>query len=82
MVTPAIAQLIREGKTHQIPSSIATGRRVGMQLMDQAMLTLVNAGEIDPDEAFQKATDKREFIPHVVNPDLLKLMDGPVGGPK
>jgi twitching motility protein PilT len=82
VVTPAIAQLIREGKTHQIPSSIATGRRVGMQLMDEAMLTLVNAGEIDPDEAFQKATDKREFIPHVVNPDLLRLMDGPVGGPK
>jgi twitching motility protein PilT len=82
VVTPAIAQLIREGKTHQIPSSIATGRRVGMQLMDQCMLTLVQAGEIDPDEAFLKATDKREFIPHVIDSELLKLMDNPrVAGP-
>jgi twitching motility protein PilT len=80
VVTSAVAQLIREGKTHQLPSAIATGRRVGMQLMDQAMLTLVQAGEIDPDEAFLKATDKREFIPHVIDVELLKLMDGPPTG--
>ena len=51
VVTPAISPLIREGKTHQLPSAIATGKRVGMQLMDQALLALVRSGDIDPDEA-------------------------------
>jgi twitching motility protein PilT len=71
IVTSAIAQLIREGKTHQIPSAIGTGRRLGMQLMDQALLNLVRAGDIDPDEAYLKATDKQEFVLFVTNPETL-----------
>ena len=63
IVTSAIAQLIREGKTHQIPSAIGTGRRLGMQLMDQALLNLVRAGDIDPDEAFLKATGQAGVRP-------------------
>jgi len=70
VVTSAVAQLIREGKTHQIPSTISTGRRFGMQLMDQAMLALVRSGDIDPDEAFLKANEKREFLPFVTKPEL------------
>jgi twitching motility protein PilT len=76
MVTFAIQQLIREGKTFQIPGAIATGRRLGMQLMDQAMLALVRAGEIDPDEAFLRAEDKWGFAPFVRRPELLQLAQG------
>jgi len=74
VVTLAVAQLIREGKTFQIPSSITTGRRVGMQLMDQSLLALVRAGDVDPDEAFLKANDKWGFAPFVTRPELLSLI--------
>ena len=77
VATPAIAQLVRDGKTFQIPSSIATGRRHGMQLMDQALYDLVRRDEVDPDEAFLRATDKREFIPHVTRMELLDLVGPP-----
>jgi twitching motility protein PilT len=69
--TPAVAQLIREAKTFQLPQAMATGRRHGMQLMDQALLALVQAGDVDPDEAFLRATDKREFAAYVTDPELL-----------
>jgi twitching motility protein PilT len=61
VVMPAVAQLIRDGQTFKIPGVIATGRRHGMQLMDTALLALVRAGDVDPDEAHDLATDKREF---------------------
>lgn len=70
VVSAAVSQLIRDGKTHQIPSAISTGRRLGMQLMDQALLEMVRAGDIDPDEAFLKATEKRQFLPFVTKPEL------------
>jgi twitching motility protein PilT len=73
VVTAAVAQLIREGKVFQIPSAISTGRRVGMQLMDQALLHLVRSGDIDPDEAFLKAVDRREFAKFVTQSDLLDM---------
>jgi len=76
MMTPAIAQMIREGKTHQIPSAMTTGRRLGMQIMDCELLRLVQSGDIDPNEAFLKAADKREFAFYVTQPDLL-AMTGP-----
>ena len=76
VVTPAVAQLIREAKTHQLPSAMSTGRRFGMQLMDQTLLSMVEAGEIDPDDAFLRATDRRELIFHVSSPDLIKLVGG------
>jgi twitching motility protein PilT len=44
--TPAVRNLIREGKTHQIPSSMQTGSNVGMQTMDAALATLVRSGKI------------------------------------
>ena len=46
------------------------------QLMDQAMLALVRAGEVDPDEAFLKAEDKWGFAPYVTRPELLQLAGG------
>lgn len=56
--TTALANLIREGKTHQIPSLIQTGRRDGMQTMDQAILELLRSKQITPQEAYRKAVDK------------------------
>lgn len=73
VVTLAVAQLIREGKTFQIPGAITTGKRLGMQLMDQSLLALVRAGEVDPDEAFLKADDKWGFAPFVTRPELLQM---------
>jgi len=80
VVTLAVAQLIREGKTFQIPSAITTGKRVGMQLMDQALLALVRAGDVDPDEAFLKAVDKWGFAPFVTRHELLNLVAGGPAG--
>jgi len=79
VVNSAVAQLIREGKTFQIPGTIATGRRAGMQLMDQALLSMVQAGNIDPDEAFIRANDKREFLRFVTRPELKTLFGGGAG---
>lgn len=59
--TTALANLIREGKTYQIPSLIQTGRREGMQTMDQAILELLRARQITPQEAYRKAIDKETY---------------------
>ena len=47
--TPAVRNLIREGKTHQISSVLQTGAAAGMQTMDTALATLVRAGKITPE---------------------------------
>jgi twitching motility protein PilT len=54
--TDAIRNLIREGRTHQIPSYIQTGRQDGMQTMDQALQQLVRSGTISVAEALMRAT--------------------------
>lgn len=77
--TPAVAQLIRDGKTFQLQTAITTGRRVGMQLLDLSLMALVRSGDIDPNEAFLKAVDKREFIYFVTDPGLLNLVANPGG---
>ncbi|CAA9352187.1 MAG: Twitching motility protein PilT [uncultured Gemmatimonadetes bacterium] len=59
--TPAVSNLIREAKTFQIPSSIQTGKRDGMILMDQSIMNLMMAGTVDADEAYSKALDKAAF---------------------
>ena len=57
LTTPAIANLIREGKAHQITSSMQAGRALGMHTMDQHLADLVNEGEITREAAFEKAHD-------------------------
>lgn len=57
----AIGNLIREGKTFQIPSIMQTGRKDGMQLMDQHILDLLKTKKIAPEEAYRCCTDKRQF---------------------
>jgi twitching motility protein PilT len=68
IATPAVRNLIREGKTFQIPSSIQTGKRYGMQLLDDAILDLLNSGKIHPDDAYAKANDKGKFRPFLKTP--------------
>lgn len=69
--TPALSNLILNRKVFQIPSILQTGREQGMQLMDQALLDAVKAKEIDPDDAYVHATDKKLFQRYVTDPDLL-----------
>ncbi|TES94591.1 MAG: type IV pilus twitching motility protein PilT [Desulfobacteraceae bacterium] len=68
IATPAVRNLIREGKTHQIPSMIQTGKKYGMQLLDDAIMDLLNNGWINADDAYAKANDKGKFMPFLKNP--------------
>ncbi len=66
--TPAVRNLIRESKTHQLNSMMQTGKKYGMQLLDDAIMELFNKGWISPDEAYAKANDKSKFRPLLKNP--------------
>ena len=73
--TSSIANLILNQKNFQIPSSLQTGRELGMQLMDQALLEAVKNKEIDPDDAYVNATDKKLFQRFVTDSDILPQMN-------
>lgn len=59
--TPALSNLIREGKTQKINNIIQTGSNLGMQLMDDSIARLLESGLIDEHEAYMKAFDKERF---------------------
>lgn len=61
VTTPAVANLIREGKTYQISSSMQAGRELGMHTMDQHLADLVNAGQITYQAALEKIHDLEVF---------------------
>jgi twitching motility protein PilT len=61
LVTPAISNLIREGKTFQIQSIMQTGRSLGMLTMNDALLELVRSGLVEMDTALNKAPNRAEF---------------------
>ncbi|MDI6615345.1 MAG: type IV pilus twitching motility protein PilT [Syntrophaceae bacterium] len=63
IATPAVRNLIRESKTYQIPSMIQTGRKYGMQLLDDSIMELLQKGWISSEEAYMKANDKTKFRP-------------------
>ena len=71
VVTKAIAKLIMTDQTHQIPSQIQMGKDYGMQLLDQALLGAINAKEVDPDDAYAYAVDKRQFQRFVTDIGIL-----------
>jgi twitching motility protein PilT len=54
VVTPAIANLIRENKTYRIDSSIQTGKKLGMQLLDEHLWQLYDKGKITLEELLDK----------------------------
>jgi twitching motility protein PilT len=61
VMTPAISNLIREGKSHQIYSAIMTGSKFGMIPLDRALLQLVQEGSVSTEDAIAKANDP-EYI--------------------
>jgi twitching motility protein PilT len=56
--TPSVSNLIREGKTFQLPSVLQTSRRLGMVTMNDALIELVDSNQVEAQEAYLKATDK------------------------
>ena len=71
----AIAKLITSDQTHQIGSQLQTGKDLGMQLMDSALLEAINNKDIDPDDAIRFASDKKKFQRFVTNTDLVPILD-------
>src|SRR6187549_462392 len=72
--TTAIANLVREGKTHQIPGMIQVGKKMGNQPLDDAIMEHVRMKRISPEEAYDKSIDKRKFrafLPHPPEDDEL-----------
>jgi twitching motility protein PilT len=63
VVTPAIANLIREAKTFQIPGMLQVGKKYGMQTLDDAIMDLLNRKMITPEDAYSRCIDKAKFRP-------------------
>jgi twitching motility protein PilT len=59
--TTAMSTLIRDGKTHQIPGMIQTGRKHGMRLLDDRLAAMIDSGLIDATEALRVANDPSRF---------------------
>jgi twitching motility protein PilT len=59
MNTPAVANVIREAKTFMLPGIIQTGKKLGMQLMDDSLAGLYRDGAISAEEAVSRAEDKQ-----------------------
>jgi twitching motility protein PilT len=57
----AVAHLLRKGKAYQIPAVVATARDAGMQAMDVELRRLVREGVISAEEAYMRATSKKDF---------------------
>lgn len=68
VVTPATSNLIREGKTFQIPSVIQTGKKYGMQSLDDAILEALQAKKISPEDAYDKCIVKERFVQYLKTP--------------
>lgn len=62
LVTPALSNLIREGKTFQMASIMQTSRKLGMVTMTDALMSLVDQGLVEPREAYIKAPDKSAIV--------------------
>jgi len=75
--TPAVANMIREGKTHQLQTVLQTGRKLGMQTLDDAIQKLLDRSVIAAEEAFEKAIDKKRFVEYlpVVPEEYAELLE-------
>ena len=61
LITRGVSANIRDGKTHQIPTAIQTGKQLGMQLLNEDLVRLAKERVITPDEAYNKALDKTDM---------------------
>jgi twitching motility protein PilT len=68
IASPAVRNLIREAKTHQIPSMIQTGKKYGMVLLDDSIMELYKKGMVSAEEAYAKANEKGRFRPLLTAP--------------
>jgi len=74
VATPAVRNLVRDGKTFQIPTVLQTGKKFGMQSLDDAILDHLEKGRINPEDAYLHCLDKtrfRAFLRNVTDEDLL-----------
>jgi twitching motility protein PilT len=81
VMTKAIARLIQTDQTHQIASQLQTGKEFGMQMLDQALVAALTAKEIDPDDAYIYATEKRALQRFVTSAELLERTAQPAPAP-
>jgi twitching motility protein PilT len=70
VVDNAIANLVREGKTHQIPGMIQVGKKKGNQPLDDAIMDHLRHARISPEEAYDKCIDKKKFRQFLAEPPL------------
>lgn len=75
LMSRAIGKLIMTEQTHQIPAQLQTGRELGMQTMDQALLDGVRNKVLDPDDAYRYATEKKGFERFVTDTTVLTKID-------
>ena len=68
IANPAVRNLIREGKTHQLPSMVQTGKKYGMVLLDDSIMELYKKGMISAEEAYAKSNEKGRFRPLLTAP--------------
>jgi twitching motility protein PilT len=66
--TTAIANLVREGKTHQLPGMIQVGKKLGNQPLDDSIMDHLKMKRISPEEAYDKCLDKKKFRPFLTTP--------------
>jgi twitching motility protein PilT len=65
---PSVRNLIREGKTFQLNSVIETGKKHGMQMLDDQIMSFLEQGIISPEEAYSKAVEKKKFRGYLTKP--------------
>ena len=79
LVNSAISANIRDGKTHQITSAIQMGRSVGMQTLNDALLSHVMAGTISPEEGMVRAIDRPDMRQKYLHSGIkTKLPEDPI----
>jgi twitching motility protein PilT len=66
--TTAIANLVREGKTHQIPGMIQVGKKLGNQPLDDAIMEHLRMKRVASEEAYEKSLDKKKFRQFLAHP--------------
>jgi twitching motility protein PilT len=68
IATPAVRNLIRDSKTFQILSTMQTGKKYGMQTLDDAIMAFLEKKMISPDDAYSNAVEKSKFLKFLRNP--------------
>jgi twitching motility protein PilT len=64
----AVANLVREGKTHQLPGMIQVGKKIGNQPMDDHIMEHVRMKRISPEDAYEKSLDRKKFRSLLTHP--------------